>query len=311
MDSIRPLTLNNFIGQDNVINNLKVFIQASLQRDECLDHLLLVGLPGLGKTTLANIIAFELGRNIKITSGMAIEKPGDLVRILTSLEVGDVVFIDEIHSISSSICEILYSAMEDFYIDLVSGERSVRITLPPFTLIGATTKIGYLPKPLRDRFLINCDLRLYDDNDISLIVKRSFNILDCEISDELCLYFAKRCRGTPRIVNKLVKRVRDYVTLSGGSVITLDILKNAFVNLGIDDNGLDTFDYNLLKCIANCFDGGPVGINSIAAYLGVDISSVELVCEPYLLQCGFLKRTSRGRIITDNGYKILEVEKVV
>lgn len=310
-DNIRPGSIDEYIGQKDVKENLKVFIQAAKKREESLDHVLLYGPPGLGKTTLAFIIANELENNIKTASGPAIEKVGDLAAILSSLEPGDVLFIDEIHRIPTYIEEVLYSAMEDFTIDIVIGaegsSRSIKINLPPFTLVGATTRAGDLTGPLRDRFGIICKLEYYTNDELFQIAKRTARVLGCTIDDDAAMELAKRSRGTPRIANRLFKRVRDFALVDGDGNITLEVTKKALDRLKVDDIGLDNTDYQLLKGIIEKFNGGPVGIEAIASVIGEEISTIEDVYEPYLLQQGLLKRTPRGRVVTELGYKHLKM----
>ncbi|MFA5604079.1 MAG: Holliday junction branch migration DNA helicase RuvB [Bacilli bacterium] len=311
--SIRPETLNEYIGQSELKDNLNIFMKAALIREEPLDHVLLYGPPGLGKTTLAYIIAREMGGNIKTASGPSIEKSGDLAAILSTLEPGDVLFIDEIHRIPRYIEEILYPAMEDFMLDIIVGSdsttRNIRLELPPFTLVGATTRAGDLSGPLRDRFGIVSRLNYYTVEELTTIVKRTSRVLECGIDDKAAVELATRSRGTPRIANRLFKRVRDYALVMGNGYIDLKITKMALDRLKVDRLGLDDTDYNLLKAIIEKFDGGPVGIESIAASIGEEITTIEDVYEPYLLQNGLLKRTPRGRMVTDKAYKHLKIKK--
>ena len=311
--NIRPNSLDEYIGQSEIKENLSVFIKAAKMRDEAMDHVLLYGPPGLGKTTLAYIIANELGHNIKTTSGPAIEKTGDLAAILSTLEEGDILFIDEIHRIPRFIEEILYSAMEDFKLDIIIGSdsssRNITIDLPPFTLVGATTRMGDLTGPLRDRFGIIFKLNYYTIEELEKIVERTSSVFDCEITNEASIELATRSRGTPRIANRLFKRVRDFALVMGSGHIDLDIAKLSLDKLKVDPLGLDETDYNFLLAIIEKFNGGPVGIEAIASSIGEEVTTIEDVYEPYLLQNGFLKRTSRGRIVTDKAYKHLNIEK--
>lgn len=310
---IRPNTISEYIGQSEVKENIDIYIKAAKMRNEVLDHVLLYGPPGLGKTTLAYIIANELGSNIKVASGPAIEKTGDLAALLSSLEENDVLFIDEIHRLPKFIEEVLYSAMEDFVLDIVVGSdsssRSIRIELPPFTLVGATTRAGDLSSPLRDRFGIVAKLNFYTEEELTQIIKRTSKVLDTKVEEDAAILLAKRSRGTPRIANRLFKRVRDYALVLGDGIINSKIIKIALDKLKVDDLGLDQTDYNLLTSIIEKFNGGPVGIEAIASSIGEEQTTIEDVYEPYLLQIGMLKRTSRGRIVTDKAYKHLKIER--
>lgn len=309
--SIRPESLDEYIGQTEVKENLSIFIKAAKMRKEPLDHVLLYGPPGLGKTTLSYIIANELGSNIKTTSGPSIEKSGDLAAVLSSLEPGDVLFIDEIHRIPRFIEEILYSAMEDFTLDIIVGSdsnsRNIRIDLPPFTLVGATTRAGDLTGPLRDRFGIVNKLNYYTEEELMMIAKRTSKVLDVNIDEDAAYELARRSRGTPRIANRLFKRVRDFALVMGNGNIDLEITKLALDRLKVDSLGLDNTDYNLLKSIIEKFNGGPVGIEAIASSIGEEQTTIEDVYEPYLLQTGLLKRTSRGRMVTKKAYEHLGI----
>ncbi len=311
--NIRPESLNEYIGQSEVKENISVFIKAAKMRNEPLDHVLLYGPPGLGKTTLAHIIANELESNIKTTSGPSIEKSGDLAAVLSSLEPGDVLFIDEIHRIPRFIEEILYSAMEDYSLNIIVGNdsnsRNIKIDLPPFTLVGATTRAGDLTGPLRDRFGIISKLNYYTEEELTLIVERTSRVLDTKITKEAAVELARRSRGTPRIANRLFKRVRDYALVTGSGIIDLDVANTSLDKLKVDSFGLDETDYNLLKAIIEKFNGGPVGIDAIASSIGEEQTTIEDVYEPFLLQNGFLKRTNRGRIVTEKAYKHLNIEK--
>jgi len=309
--SLRPQTLEQYIGQDKVKANLAIFIKAAKMRQETLDHVLLYGPPGLGKTTLATIIANEMGVNIRTTSGPAIERPGDLAAILTALEPGDVLFIDEIHRLPRSVEEVLYPAMEDFCLDIVIGKgpgaRSVRLDLPPFTLVGATTRAGSLSAPLRDRFGVLSRLEYYQEAQLTDIVERTAEILDVEIEQQAAAEIARRARGTPRIANRLLRRVRDFAQVSGDGMITTTIAKTSLELLQVDRLGLDHIDHKLLKGIIEKFRGGPVGLDTIAATIGEESHTIEDVYEPYLLQIGFLQRTPRGRIVTELVYRHFQI----
>jgi len=309
--NIRPENLEEYIGQAEVKENLDIFMKAAKMRDESLDHVLLYGPPGLGKTTLSYIIASEMGVNIKTASGPSIEKSGDLAALLSNLEPGDVLFIDEIHRIPRFIEEILYPAMEDFVLDIIVGNdttaRNIRIELPPFTLIGATTRAGDLTAPLRDRFGIISKLNYYTVEELTKIAIRSAKVLECELDDKAAVELATRSRGTPRIVNRLLRRVRDFALVMGSGSIDLEITKLALNKLKVDSLGLDDTDYNLLKAIIERFNGGPVGIDAIASSIGEEQTTIEDVYEPYLLQTGLLKRTSRGRMVTKLAYDHLKM----
>ena len=309
--SIRPDHMDDYIGQGEVKENLEIFIKAAKMREEPLDHVLLYGPPGLGKTTLSYIIANELGSHIKTASGPSIEKSGDLAAILSTLEPGDVLFIDEIHRMPRFIEEILYPAMEDFTLDIIVGEgstsRNIKINLPPFTLVGATTRAGALSDPLRDRFGIISKLNYYTVEELTQIVKRTSNVLGCSIDEDAAVELATRSRGTPRIANRLFRRVRDFALVMGNGNIDLQVTKYALDKLKVDSLGLDNTDYNLLKSIIEKFNGGPVGIEAIASSIGEERGTIEDVYEPYLLQTGLLKRTSRGRMATRKAYEHLHI----
>lgn len=311
--TIRPVSLDEYVGQSEIKENLGVFIKSSVMRGETLDHILLYGPPGLGKTTLAYIIANELGTNIKTASGPSIEKSGDLAAILSTLEEGDVLFIDEIHRIPRYIEEILYPAMEDFYLDIIVGSdgssRNIKINLPHFTLVGATTRAGDLSSPLRDRFGIISKLNFYTEDELYQIIKRTSRVLDTPITDDAARELAKRSRGTPRIANRLFKRVRDFALVYGDGIINKEILNNSLDRLKVDKTGLDDTDYNLLLAIVERFNGGPVGLEALASSIGEEASTIEDVYEPYLLQQGYLKRTARGRVVTDKTYEYLGIKK--
>ena len=308
---IRPSSIDEYIGQSEVKENINIFMKAAKMRSESLDHVLLYGPPGLGKTTLAYIIANEMGSNIKVASGPAIEKTGDLASILSSLEEGDILFIDEIHRMPRFVEEILYSAMEDYVLDIVVGNdsssRNIRIELPPFTLVGATTRAGDLSSPLRDRFGIVSKLNFYTIEELTKIVNRTSKVLDTPIDSEAAIELARRSRGTPRIANRLFKRVRDFALVMGDGTITKKIVNMALDRLKVDKLGLDETDYNLLKSIIEKFNGGPVGIEAIASSIGEEQTTIEDVYEPYLLQTGLLKRTNRGRIVTEKAYEHLGI----
>ena len=313
IENIRPLKLSEYIGQTEVKENIEVFIKSALIREEALDHVLLYGPPGLGKTTLAAIIANELGTNFKTASGPSIEKSGDLAAILSTLEPNDVLFIDEIHRMPRFIEEILYPAMEDFTLDIIIGgegsSRSIKIDLPPFTLVGATTRAGDLSSPLRDRFGIISKLNYYTEEELTQIAKRTSKVLNIDIDDEASVEVAKRSRGTPRICNRLIKRIRDFALVEGKSCIDKDITNKALTKLKVDKLGLDETDYHLLRAIIEKFNGGPVGIDALASSIGEEATTIEDVYEPYLLQNGFLKRTNRGRMATEKAYQHLGIKR--
>ena len=312
--ALRPLAFDDFSGQENILENLRIFVKAARMRGEALDHTLLHGPPGLGKTTLSNIVANELGVGFKVTSGPVLDKPGDLAGILMSLEEKDVLFIDEIHRLHPIVEEYLYSAMEDYRIDILldkgPGARSVQLTLPPFTLIGATTRSGLLTSPLRARFGINCHLEYYDHKVLQGIVKRSSRLLKVKIDEDAALEIALRSRGTPRVANALLRRVRDFAMVKGDGNITLSIARHALESLNIDRYGLDEIDNRILLTIIDKFKGGPVGLTTIATALGEDPGTLEEVYEPFLIKEGFLKRTPRGREATDLAYTHLRRKKI-
>lgn len=310
-NTIRPESIVEYIGQSDVKDNIKVFIEAAKMRNEVLDHVLLYGPPGLGKTTLAYIIAHELGSNLKTASGPSIEKSGDLAAILSSLEKGDVLFIDEIHRMPRFIEEILYPAMEDFTLDIIVGTegntRNIKIDLPPFTLVGATTRAGDLSAPLRDRFGIISKLQYYTVEELTQIIKRTAKVLGVGIEDDAAVELASRSRGTPRIANRLFKRVRDFALVKGDGNIDKDIINIALDRLKVDNMGLDETDHELLLAIVKKFNGGPVGVEAVASAIGEEVTTIEDVYEPYLLQTGLLKRTSRGRVATPKAYEVLHL----
>ena len=312
-NTIRPETISEYIGQSEVKENIKIFVEAAKIRNEALDHVLLYGPPGLGKTTLAFIIAHELGTHIKTASGPSIEKTGDLAAILSSLEPGDVLFIDEIHRMPLYIDEVLYPAMEDFSLDIIVGSegntRNIKIDLPPFTLVGATTRAGDLSAPLRDRFGIISKLQFYTTEELCDIIKRTSRVLNMEIEEDAAFELARRSRGTPRIANRLFKRVRDFALVKGNGKIDITITKEALTRLHIDELGLDKTDHDLLLAIINKFNGGPVGIEALSSSIGEEVTTIEDVYEPYLLQIGLLKRTARGRMVTDKAYEALGIER--
>lgn len=311
--SLRPKSLKEYIGQDKVKENMKIYIEAAKKRGEPLDHVLLYGPPGLGKTTLANIIATEMNSNIKITSGPAIEKPGDLAALLTNLAPNDVLFIDEIHRLNRSVEEILYPALEDYNLDIIIGKgpsaRSIRLDLPKFTLVGATTRAGSLTTPLRDRFGIVNRLELYTEEELKTIVKRSAEIMEISINEDGAMEIAKRSRGTPRIANRLLKRVRDYASVLGDGNVTKEIADIALQKLEIDNIGLDNIDRKILESIIVNYTGGPVGIETLASTIGEEVETLEDVYEPYLMQKGFIGRTPRGRVVLPKAYEHLGLQQ--
>ena len=313
--SLRPKTFNEYIGQEDLKEKMNIFIKAAKMRNEAMDHILLYGPPGLGKTTLAGVIATEMGVNLKITTGPVLEKAGDLAAILTSLEENDILFIDEIHRLNTSVEEILYPAMEDGELDILIGKgpaaRSIRIELPKFTLIGATTRAGQLSTPLRDRFGVTHRMEYYKLEELKEIIRRGTSILNVKYDEDGIEEIARRSRGTPRIANRLLKRARDYALVTGNGVLNKESVNGILKLLGVDENGLDELDRNILKSIITVYNGGPVGIETLSLLLGEDKRTIEEVYEPYLVKIGFIKRTQRGRVVTEHGYRHLGLEKAV
>ncbi len=313
--SLRPKTFNEYIGQEDLKEKMNIFIKAAKMRNEAMDHILLYGPPGLGKTTLAGVIATEMGVNLKITTGPVLEKAGDLAAILTSLEENDILFIDEIHRLNTSVEEILYPAMEDGELDILIGKgpaaRSIRIELPKFTLIGATTRAGQLSTPLRDRFGVTHRMEYYKLEELKEIIRRGTNILNVKYDEDGIEEIARRSRGTPRIANRLLKRARDYALVTGNGILDKESVNGILKLLGVDENGLDELDRNILKSIITVYNGGPVGIETLSLLLGEDKRTIEEVYEPYLVKIGFIKRTQRGRVVTEHGYRHLGLEKAV
>ena len=313
--SLRPKTFEEYIGQEDLKEKMNIFIKAAKMRNEAMDHILLYGPPGLGKTTLAGVIATEMGVNLKITTGPVLEKAGDLAAILTSLEENDILFIDEIHRLNTSVEEILYPAMEDGELDILIGKgpaaRSIRIELPKFTLIGATTRAGQLSTPLRDRFGVTHRMEYYKLEELKEIIRRGTNILNVKYDEDGIEEIARRSRGTPRIANRLLKRARDYALVTGNGVLDKESVNGILKLLGVDENGLDELDRNILKSIITVYNGGPVGVETLSLLLGEDKRTIEEVYEPYLVKIGFIKRTQRGRVVTEHGYRHLGLEKAV